>query len=154
MPEEWLIDGYNLLYDLNARKSFKSIPVSKEKLLSQLATLAATRAHAIFIVFDGVGNDSEFEPIQTRYLRAVYSQSESADAVIEKYVCQNRGNLNLTVFTKDRAVSDMVRGAGARVFNARDFRHELELCFRENSDILFRGQVKARGFHRPFEDKL
>ena len=154
MPEEWLIDGYNLLHELNSRKDKPSSKISRESCLSRLAPFAASQACKVTVVLDGIGNNEEFAGLRSLTFCVVYSHSVSADAYIEKYLFENKGKASFVVVTRDRAIADMARGSGARVMNVKNFMECLEATNKENSDILFGHRLKSHGFHRPFEDKL
>ena len=153
MPEEWLIDGYNLLHDLKT-KNKKNFQRSVGWLVEKIASFASARSCPTCIVFDGFGSDEEFEASKTPYFRAVYSKSVTADAYIERYLYDHRKDSQFVVVTKDRAISQIARGVGARVLNVDEFMEMLESAQKEGSDILFRNQAKAHGFNRPFNDKL
>ena len=152
LSEEWLIDGYNLLHDL-IQKNKKS-KISRENLFGLLASFAATGNHKILMVLDGRGNDEELEAYKTKFFHAVYSQSVSADAYIERCLCEKQGQSQLKVVTKDRALSDIARGFGAIVVEPRDFMERVYKKRQESGDALFKSKVAAHGFHRPFKDKL
>jgi predicted RNA-binding protein with PIN domain len=90
MPEEWLIDGYNLLHDLAVPKEQKS-QKTREQMFALLAEFASNvSARCVLVVLDGTGNDDDFTAYQTRTLRIVYSQKVSADSYIEKYLFEKR----------------------------------------------------------------
>ncbi len=145
MREKWLIDGHNLLY---------AVSISREKLFAQLANFASAAEVEVLVVMDGVGRDEELEPYQTAGFRAVYSQKVSADAAIERELCQHKERVRFTVVTDDRAVAAMSRGSGASVLAIDEFRRRLSETLKETQNVLFKNKVKAHGFHRPFEKKL
>lgn len=153
MPEEWLIDGYNLLYGLKNRKNKKST-VTRESLLHALANFASASGRRVRMVLDGQGEDAEWQPFQTPELQILYSQAVSADSYIEKYLCENKGICRLVVVTRDQAITRVARGFGASVLDTEKFTGMLSEFEKESGDALFKHQVKAHGFHRPFEGKL
>ena len=159
MPEEWLIDGFNLLYFLRDRQPHKrkKVPLQGEDrtaLFGLLADFASSRKCRVWMVLDGKGDDVEFTAFQTPWFQICYSQAVSADAVIEKYLCEKKGRAMFSVVTGDRAVAQMARGSGARVLDAESFFSMLKDIQKENTDILFKRSVESHGFHRPFEGKL
>ncbi len=151
MPEEWLIDGYNLLYSI-ASKQWRGKKLTREALLGALASFAEGRGCRVLMVLDGKGPAEELEVYKTKYFEARYSQSVTADSVIERIVYQNKENC--VVVTKDRAIAQMARGSGARVMTPEDFSDLLEESQKERKDFLWERETDARGFNRPFGDKL
>ena len=153
MPEEWLIDGYNLLHSaLSAGE--KGSDISLPRFFSRIADLASSQKHLILMVLDGSGNDKELDTHRTSFFRVVYSKKISADAYIERYLFENRSRATMTVVTNDRAIIDLARGGGARVLSTAEFSELLQETKLKNADILFKEKVKSHGFNRPFDQKL
>jgi predicted RNA-binding protein with PIN domain len=148
-----LIDGYNLLHDLQNQKD-KKRRLSRESLLACVASFAASRNTPVHFVMDGVGSPQELESFNTRLFTACYSQKVSADTYIEKYLYDKKGRAAIIVVTHDRAISNMARGAGARVMSPTEFAELLQNTEKDRSDILFQQKVKSHGFNRPFDGKL
>lgn len=159
MTEEWLIDGYNLLYDLKARREQSRKYPTQESLFAFLAGFSFQGRRVLFVL-DGTGNDDEFRAFNTTSFHVVYSGAPSADAYIEKYLCEKKGpvpgqpKVQFYVVTKDRAITCMAHGSGAMVVEPIEFMGRVERAGREGADILFRERVKGHGFNRPFEGKL
>lgn len=149
MIEEWLIDGYNLLYDLQSGKGGPS----RDRLFALLAGFAS-RERRVLMVLDGIGNDQEFRAFCTASFTIVYSQAASADTHIERYLCEHKGRAMLMVVTRDNAVAMMARGSGARVYDTREFMRVLAAADTESSDTLFKNRVRGHGFSRPFDGKI
>ena len=153
MAEQWLIDGYNLLHALQSKTPRKA-PLSREQLFAQVAEFASLKKTHTLLVLDGVGDEGELRAYRTGYFEAIFSQSVSADACIEKYLFQHRQTQSLVVVTDDRAISNMGRGGGARVLSTSMFAKMLKECAKEASDVLHKEKSREHGFHRPFDDKL
>ena len=153
MAEQWLIDGYNLLYALQSQSPKKSSP-SRERLLAMVAEFASFKNTAVLLVLDGVGDPGELGACRTSCFEAVYSQKIPADAYIEKHLYENREKQRLVVVTDDRAITNIARGCGASVLGTSAFAELLKECKKEGSDFLQKGKSREHGFHRPFEDKL
>ena len=151
MTEEWLIDGYNLLYDL---KSCKDGPVTRERLLNRLADFASQTGRRLLVVLDGKGFDSEWHAFQTPQFQIVFSQSISADSYIEAALCQKKGQCRFFVVTRDRAITNMACGFGAHVLTTEQFRGLLTESDQERRDVLLRERVKSHTFNRPFDQKI
>ena len=143
MLEEWLIDGYNLIYDAK---------LSREALFDRLASFASSNERKILMVLDGKGNDDEFEAYRTKSFNIIYSQSLTADSVIEKILYEKKGMSAFTVITKDRAISQMARGSGSRVMIPAEFMAFLIDSKKDNNQLLFKEKVRSHGFNRPFEN--
>ena len=157
MPEEWLIDGYNLLRDCPSgtpsppRKSKASLANWSHRIAG---FAAAKKDRRVLLVLDGQTPAQEWEALCTASFQILSSGNITADSVIEKYLCDNKGRLRMMVVTKDRAVARMARGSGAGVMEPAEFTRLLEVVEKEGREILFREDVRNHGFHRPFGDKL
>ncbi len=149
MVEEWLIDGYNLLYDLQSRKGGPT----RDRLFALLAGFA-TQERRVLMVLDGIGNDQEFRAFCTSFFEIVYSQAVSADTHIERYLSDRKGRAMLMVVTRDNAVAMMARGSGARVYDPREFMKVFAEVDSERSETLLKQRVRGHGFNRPFDGKL
>jgi predicted RNA-binding protein with PIN domain len=152
MPEEWLIDGYNFLYEIRSRQP-KHPLAQKETLFAALADFAAA-GRSVIAVLDGIGPEAELEPYRTNRFRAVYAGKLTADSYIERHLALSKKGLTTTVVTRDRAVKTMARGSGARVMDPEEFASLLTEKKKDVEDVLFKNKVKGRKFNTPFEDKL
>lgn len=121
--------------------------------MGALANFAEGRGCKVLMVLDGTGPAQELEVYKTKYFEVCYSQSVSADSVIERHLYQNKGS-SFVVVTGDRAVTQMARGSGARVMTPEDFSQLLEEFQKERKDLLWKRETDAREFNRPFGDKL
>lgn len=152
MSEEWLIDGYNVLHAFS-KKGGGDRKLSKDSLFSQLAGFASAGDRKLLVVIDGKGVDAELESYRTASFEVRYSQSVSADSVIEKYLYDNRSK-KLMVVTNDRAIVQIAHGAGARVTSADEFYELLKSQNKDDKETLFKRQADAHRFNRPFDKKL
>ena len=148
MFEEWLIDGYNLLRDVSSQKGIAKL--SREMLFGLLADFAAQGQRKVLMVLDGCGNDDEFEAYRTKAFNIIYSQSVTADSVIEKTLYEKKGLGHFMVVTKDRAITQIARGLGSRVTEPEEFMALLKAQTKENDQILFNEKIRSREFNRPF----
>lgn len=157
MSEEWVIDGYNLFYDRSSesRTSNSKIPKTDlTALIHRLAGFAASKKdHRLLLVFDGHIPENEWKVLATPSFQIISSGKITADSVIEKYLCDNKGR-RMIVVTKDRAVCQMAFGSGAGVLEPKEFMRLVEQSEKESRENLFREDVRSHGFHRPFGDKL
>ena len=135
MSEEWLIDGYNLLHDLTSRN--KKNTMLRQDLFEILANFSGRGDRRLTLVLDGKGNDDEFRPYLHKTFHIVYSQSVSADSYIEKIVYEKKGKALLVVVTKDRAITNMARGGGARVMSPEAVMDFFKNSKKKGKNILF-----------------
>lgn len=148
MQEEWLIDGTNLLHAGSRTKT-------PHELIHRLAGFAAAqKGRGVFLVFDGKVPPGQWESLTSKQLRIESSGGLTADSVIERYLCENKGRLPFIVVTADRAVVRMAHGSGARVMSPKEFNLLLDETEKTNKDVLFDQKVRSHGFNRPFRDKL
>ena len=153
MLEEWLIDGYNLLHSVSSDKSKKQ-GVSREALFELLASFASSEDRKVLMVLDGHGNDDEWSAYRTKVFSVQYSQSATADTVIEKILYERKESASFVVVTQDHAVSQIARGCGARVMKPGEFMVLIQTSAKEREQILFHEKVRSHGFNRPFDKKL
>ena len=164
MKEEWLIDAYNLLYELSSSKKslheFSDVkPASGQRLsiadlCSVLAGFAAFKKQKVWAVLDGVGSPQELTVHRTHFFDAVYSQKVSADHYIEKYIYQNKAAVAFVVVTNDRTISQIARGGGARVLKNSLFLEMLKEARCAGRAMLDKEEARTHGFNRPFDKKL
>ncbi|HTL69690.1 MAG TPA: NYN domain-containing protein [Candidatus Eisenbacteria bacterium] len=152
LPEQWLIDGYNVLRNPGARSGSK--PPARDVFFARVAGFAAAGPRRVLIVMDGIGPDDEWGAFQTASFSVVYSQKVTADSYIERFLCENKGACAFTVVTGDRAVVAMARGAGARVLDASEFLALIGESGRDNEARVLKDRIRSHGFNRPFGDKL
>jgi predicted RNA-binding protein with PIN domain len=152
MPEQWLIDGYNLLHSLRTAHPHRSL--TREGLFTLVSGFASFKNVDVLLVLDGTGPEAELDAHATARFRAVFSQKGPADAYIERVLFEERSKKRLVVVTDDRAIANIGRGGGAQVVSTQGFNEMLKGCARDRSDILDGKKAKGHGFHRPFDDKL
>lgn len=152
MAEEWLIDGYNLLYETDrARKKSAS---DRARMLSRLAEFAAAGERVVTVVLDGHGDAAELNSYKSARFEAIYSQKVTADACIERTLFERPNRSKVTVVTADRAITDVARGMGGRVMKPVEFLRLLKDEDKAGQDRIFQDRVRGHGFNRPFGDKL
>lgn len=151
MPEEWLIDGYNLLRDEDPSPSKAALTAWAHRLAG---FAAAKKDRSVFFVLDGQAPAGEWSALETPAFHMVSSGKITADSVIEKYLCDNKGRVRMMVVTKDVAVSRMARGSGSGVMAPAEFKRVVAESEKQNRESLFKEDVKGHGFNRPFGNKL
>ncbi|WP_246451119.1 NYN domain-containing protein [Allostreptomyces psammosilenae] len=107
-----VVDGYNV-----TKAGYPALPLEKqrERLLSQLAMLAASTAVEVTCVFDGADLGGPVPLAAPRGVRVLFSRpGETADELIRRLVRAEPRGRPLVVASSDREVADGVRKAGAR----------------------------------------
>ena len=88
-PTLYLFDGYNLLH----AGPFED----PRELVDRLASFVAVHGARGVLVFDGVGQDTAFGPLEVRY-------AEHADALLERLAAEHRGRETVCLVSSDSAV--------------------------------------------------
>lgn len=94
-PTLYLFDGYNVLH----AGGFTDV----RELRDALASYVAMRGARGVLVFDGVGDDARYGPLEVRY-------SKNADALLERLAAEHRETERVCLVSSDLAV----RGATAQ----------------------------------------
>lgn len=127
---------------------------NKAQLLEYCSRFAAMVHAPVRLVLDGVGPDAELSAYSHEFFEAAYSKAVSADAVIERLLFEGRGKFRYRVVTEDRAIAAIAAGTGAAVCSAVEFMAQIDDNNRQQNERLNKEDVRSRGFHRPFEDRL
>ncbi len=91
MPEPtlYLFDGYNVLRAAGLEE--------RHELIDSLASFVAVRGARGVVVFDGVGRDEQFGPLEVRF-------AAHADAVLERLAAEHRDRERVCLVSSDAAV--------------------------------------------------
>ena len=89
MPEPtlYLFDGYNLLNAGDFR--------GREELVDRLAGFVALRGARGVVVFDGVGTDAAYGPLEVRF-------AQPADPLLERLAAEHRDDERVLLVSSDR----------------------------------------------------
>lgn len=109
-PTLYLFDGYNLLH--------MSEFADARELTDRLASFVALRGARGVVVFDGVGEDKEFGPLQVRY-------AAHADALIERLAAEHRDAERVFLVSSDAALRG-TSGQEVGKLSSKTFLRELE----------------------------
>ncbi len=112
-----IVDGDNVVRALGLTRLAQA-----EGFLQRLELAAARKDWEATVVFDG---PERFLRRESGPLVVRYGQGKSADTLIERMVYQASDRAQVVVVTQDRAEADLVRGFGARVWDARRLEQEL-----------------------------
>ena len=154
MTEEWIIDGYNLLHELQSSKNQFNGKLDRLVFFALLADFASAMKIQALLVLDGAGDEAELAVHRTSCFNILYSQKINADTWIERCLFEKRMTTRLVVVTSDRAISRLARGGGARVIRSSEFWVMMKEARTESCQKLLKDQVQTHGFNRPFEDRL
>lgn len=88
-PTLYLFDGYNLLH--------AGTFADARELVDRLASFVAMRGARGVVVFDGVGEDAAFGPLEVRF-------AQHADTVIERLAAEHRASERVCLVSSDVAV--------------------------------------------------
>ena len=88
-PTLYLFDGYNLLH----AGSFDD----PRELVDRLASFVALHGARGVVVFDGVGEDTAYGPLEVRYV-------QHADALLERLAAEHRASETVCLVSSDSAV--------------------------------------------------
>lgn len=105
----YLFDGYNILH--------AGTFLDRAELVDALASFVALRGARGVVVFDGVGEDAVYGPLEVRF-------ASPADSLIERLAADSRTREEVWVVSSDRAVRGTA-GQETRKLSSRDFVEEL-----------------------------
>ena len=88
-PTLYLFDGYNLLH--------AGTFTDRDELVDTLASFVAGRGARGVVVFDGVGEDKAYGPLEVRY-------AQHADALLERLAAEHRASETVCLVSSDSAV--------------------------------------------------
>jgi len=125
-PTLYLFDGYNLLH----AGPFED----PRELVDRLASFVAVHGARGVLVFDGVGQDTVFGPLEVRY-------AEHADALLERLAAENRRSETVCLVSSDSAVRG-TSGQEVQKRSSRTFMQDLEgTSHRESKPSQLRDRV-------------
>ena len=105
----YLFDGYNLLH----AGAFQDA----RELVARLADFVALEGARGVVVFDGVGEDASFGPLEVRF-------APHADALLERLAAETRGRERVCLVSSDAAVRG-TSGHEVRKLSSRTFLRDL-----------------------------
>jgi predicted RNA-binding protein with PIN domain len=110
-PTLYLFDGYNVLHAGEFHGDVR-------ELTDTLASFVAVRGARGIVVFDGVGRDEQFGPLEVRY-------AENADALLERLASEHRERERVCLVSSDLAVRG-TSGQEVAHLGSRTFVRDLE----------------------------
>jgi len=122
MSLSYLIDGYNVINHIRLPGLRKDKKDPRHGLLEFINTkrLCGSSKNKVTVVFDGFpktnsGNNDRFG------INVLFSQEESADALIKRMLDKAIGPRNIIVVSDDREIKFFARSAGAQVKGVEAF---------------------------------
>ena len=109
-PTLYLFDGYNVLRAAGLEE--------RHELVDSLASFVAVRGARGVVVFDGVGSDEQYGPLEVVFAR-------NADAVLERLAAEHRDRERVCLVSSDAAVRGTSGQAVAKI-SSREFASTLD----------------------------
>jgi predicted RNA-binding protein with PIN domain len=109
-PTLYLFDGYNVLRAAGLEE--------RHELVDSLASFVAVRGARGVVVFDGVGSDERYGPLEVVFAR-------NADAVLERLAAEHRDRERVCLVSSDAAVRGTSGQAVAKI-SSREFASTLD----------------------------
>ena len=109
-PTLYLFDGYNVLRAAGLEE--------RHELIDSLASFVAVRGARGVVVFDGVGSDEQYGPLEVLFAR-------NADAVLERLAAEHRDRERVCLVSSDAAVRGTSGQAVAKI-SSREFASTLD----------------------------
>ena len=140
-PEYLLVDGYNIIFAWDELKEIStvSLDAARDRLNEILSNYRAVKNCEIIAVYDAyrvAGHPTEY--LKLGNINIVFTkEAETADRFIERFAHENASKYDVTVATSDGLEQIIIRGQGAKLLSARDFKEEVERTehhIRENMD--------------------
>ena len=124
-----LVDGYNILHAWEETKDLlkQDIHAARGVLLDILVDYKAMIDAEMIVVFDAYRVEGHrTETMEYHNLHVVFTKAaETADHYIARFTTEHEKKDDITVATSDGLVQLIIRGAGARLFSARDLHDEV-----------------------------
>jgi predicted RNA-binding protein with PIN domain len=126
----YLIDGYNLLYALDAapaRVGPRGLEKARGRLLALLRAAHGDEAGAVTVVFDARGAPPGAPTAADFHgLHVVFARGQEADDLIEAAIRQAAAPRRLTVVSDDRRIQQAAGRRRCRVLGCSEYLDELE----------------------------
>ncbi|MBN2259452.1 MAG: TetM/TetW/TetO/TetS family tetracycline resistance ribosomal protection protein [Clostridiales bacterium] len=127
LGEEYLlVDGYNIIFAWPELDELASLDMAaaRSKLIDILSSYQSLGKFKIMLVFDAYRVEGRKESLEEyQNIQVVFTaKAQTADQYIEKFAYDHKKKHQITVATSDGLQQIIVRGAGARLISAREFR--------------------------------
>ena len=129
-PEYLLVDGYNIIFAWDELKELAAVNLdaARDRLNDILSNYRAVKNCEIIAVYDAyrvAGHPTEY--LKLGNINIVFTkEAETADRFIERFAHENASKYDVTVATSDGLEQIIIRGQGAKLLSARDFKEEVD----------------------------
>ena len=129
-PEYLLVDGYNIIFAWDELKELaaSNLDAARDRLNDILSNYRAVKNCEIIAVYDAyrvAGHPTEY--LKLGNINIVFTkEAETADRFIERFAHENASKYDVTVATSDGLEQIIIRGQGAKLLSARDFKEEVD----------------------------
>ena len=129
-PEYLLVDGYNIIFAWDELKELAkdSLDAARDRLNEILINYRGMKDTEIIAVYDAYrvqGHPTEYLKLEN--INIVFTkEAETADRFIERFAHENASRYDVTVATSDGLEQIIIRGQGARLLSAMDFKDEVD----------------------------
>jgi predicted RNA-binding protein with PIN domain len=129
-PEYLLVDGYNIIFAWDELKELaaSNLDAARDRLNDILTNYRAVKNCEIIAVYDAyrvAGHPTEY--LKLGNINIVFTkEAETADRFIERFAHENASKYDVTVATSDGLEQIIIRGQGAKLLSARDFKEEVD----------------------------
>ncbi|MCR5205605.1 MAG: TetM/TetW/TetO/TetS family tetracycline resistance ribosomal protection protein [Lachnospiraceae bacterium] len=125
-----LVDGYNIIFAWDELKTLAddNLDSARDRLNEILINYKGMHDTEIIVVYDAYrvqGHPTEY--LRLENINVVFTkEAETADRFIERFAHENASRFDVTVATSDGLEQIIIRGQGARLLSARDFKEEVD----------------------------
>ena len=125
-----LVDGYNIIHaweEFDGLIEDNNLDGARDKLMDIMCNYQSIVDCKLILVFDAYKvKGHETTAFTYNNIKVVYTkEAETADQYIERFAHENGKRYEVTVATSDGLEQIIIRGAGCRLYSAREFRNEV-----------------------------
>jgi len=122
MSLQYIIDGYNIIHNINFAQGHKKMKDSKAALLEFIKTkrLTGSTRNKITVVFDGYADEKDLKNVYPE-VEIIFSCHETADQRIKRMLEKSANYKNTVVVSDDKEIKFFAKAAGARWMNIAEF---------------------------------
>lgn len=127
MNPHYIVDGYNLIYNIPRFRNFldSSLELARNALIHFMRSYLSSRKVKVTIVFDGdeVGYVEKPSP-SNKWLKVIYSKPpEKADPIIKRLIKKTNNKKSLFLVSADTELIRFANQHGAQVLSPEEFYH-------------------------------
>jgi predicted RNA-binding protein with PIN domain len=121
MSVQYLLDGYNAIYQIPKLAAKKTLREAREALVRLLiaGNFTGSARNGLTVVFDGQPGVSYDRSLSS--IKVIFACGQTADDLIRTMVDQAAAKKNIYAITDDKALAQSVRALGAKTISIRDF---------------------------------